>query len=327
MSESKSQFRAERLDLPPNKKLSRRGFLRLAGLATAAVGTAGAYHSGKRMLEELGYDFWEASSGPTQGFFDEESVRISQATQASSGQSRQEAGEELPSSRETPTTPEAPNHWKFGKIDFANSSEQIGMLYVMGEDRIVVPHFTPLMWYPGVETDGNFYPNTNTGVTYLDEGNRKISNLHSGRHGRHTYTMWGLQTFIEERVVSVHPETGDEVKIRRLHQEVNDFLKEKIIGSEVILQQGSVGELARVVAAVRIPPARVLEFRHHVMDVVPWVAENFPGYGFEQVAARSDIQIDKFCGRNLTKTTSLEEPVPNLSEYLQARFLIAKELV
>lgn len=303
--------------------ISRRDFLRVAtGLGLAAGGALSTWYFGKKGLEELGLRFEEDQSEQTSSkdFFDEEARILSQQTEQAPTQTSQPTPEATspPEATTEPTpTPEQLKPLQFGKVDF-ESQQNIGMSYFLGEDQIIVPYFTPKTWRPGILSTGEFDPDKNTGLVYLDSENRKILNLHSGRRGpldEQGYSMYQLQLHLEE-----HPNIG----VRRYAREVDEIMK-STIGSEVVLKQGEEFTYSKIVAAVRVPPNLVNESKQHVYDINRWLAEKFPDSGFKNVLnEENEILTVKFCGRKLAGEGDIEaegEPA-----YRQSRFFLASKL-
>ena len=306
----------------PQPKLSRRGFNKLAGAVLGGIGLGGAAYSGFRFLEGLGLEIPHNS-------FEQELEGLSRAatptpfrpqetTPASSTTVPQETPEPSP-------TPEAINYWSFAKADFSDSAHQIDMMITLKDSsQLLVPSFIPIAWREGLLESGDFAPERNTGLTYLDEDRRKILNLHSGREGplHSGYTMWGVQLAIE-----TDPTTGNRIYPRQAEEKLRD----NYIGADVLIRQTEAG-LARIVAAVRVPPSLVYESTQHVYEqtgssgnvtsegIIPWLATNFPDSGFSEVVNDSDVLVMKFCGRIL----SGEHPEERISSpYQQARFFLA----
>lgn len=331
--ESKTSFRAERIPMKEfDKKLSRRDFLKLAaGLGLAGGGTALAYHFGKKSLEEFGYQ----SGGPGESsgnFFNKESQILSRATEVAKTEEPESTleaqGTPEPTKEPTPES-ELITEWRFGNIDFGNKDKQIGIAYFLGENQILVPNFTPITWFEGLYETGAFEPKENTGLIYLDSSNRKILNVHSGRQGplhQEGYSAYKLQIYLEE-----HPENG----VRRLPIEINKVVA-NIIGSDVVFKQEDKFAYSKIVAAVRVPPLKVIESQQHVFDIVSWLSQNYPDSGFRNVQGGDrNIVVTKFCGRllggeqnliNDLENKDLKKAINDLPESQKSRFFIAEKL-
>ena len=319
---SQKQVNKERGTNKENKaRMSRRDFLRVAaGLGLAGGGMALGGFFAKRGLEELGLRFEERDTNElsSKDFFDEEAQILQKQTQEAPTQTTEPAVEATGAPEETPeptSTPEVTKYFEFGNIDFENN-EQIGMSYFLAGDQVLVPYFEPIIWHPEVLSSGEFDPEKNTGVVYLDSGHRKVLNLHSGRRGpldEQGFSAYKLQIYLEE-----HPDIG----VRRYPREVNEILQ-NILGSEVVLKQANNFTYSNIVAAARITPSLVNESKKNVYNINEWLAEKFPRTGFDEVLNEEEnVLVVKFCGRRLAG----EEENPNEPTYRQSRFFIATKL-
>lgn len=316
MSEQKTKsqggpWQSEVIETPKNSKVSRRAFLRLGAAAAGGAALIGAGVVGKKVLEDLGVQL--VPQAPAEdNFFYREAQRLTESTRVAPT-----PFQPRPTSETTPEpspTPETYNAWVFDNIDLSDSRKQIDMGFYIGQDTILVPYFTPIPFYEGVLEDGAFEAESNTGVTYLDGSNRKILNLHSGRRSAldtRGFTAWDLQKYFEE-----YPNTGS----RRYPREVDEFFKKSVIGSSrVITRQVTVPSHSKIVAAVRVSPEKVAESQEHVGDIVEWLGENYPDFGFASLGKDHETLVIKFCGRIL----SGEKEDETRPTYQQSRFFLA----
>lgn len=316
--------------MPEEKKLSRREFLKAAGLVGlgGTVTALSGWHlakelglrpeqivkeNGKRLLEQLDW-YWrevkslrreQRSSHVVEGREKATPTRKPEETPVAS----EDAMEEL-----TSVEKEERNEFAFGEIDFSDPSQPIEMLITTNsQDKLLIPSFSSHAWSPEVDQKNVFDPENNTGVVWQDEGKRIGLWLHSGRAGKlhEGYTMWGVQTYIEESA------QGN----RRPYWETEKVLEEQIRGADILIKQGDKSTLARITAAVRIPPERVIDSTKHVMDMVPYLAKNYQGKGFEELVNKDKVLLPKFCGRFLAG----EKENPELPSYQQARFIFGIE--
>ncbi|MCJ7696018.1 MAG: hypothetical protein MUO40_11435, partial [Anaerolineaceae bacterium] len=111
----------------------------------------------------------------------------------------------------------------------------------------------------------------------------------------------------------------DERGYMRYLVEFDQAVQDCLIGSQIRIKQGDTISINKVVAAVRINPREVEEVSRHVMDLVPYLAENYPGKGFEQLD--SPGMLFYFCGRALSGESK------NLNEnyWVQARIIVGFE--
>jgi hypothetical protein len=103
---------------------------------------------------------------------------------------------------------------------------------------------------------------------------------------------------------------------RRTQDDFQQHLQACLLGAELRLRQEGTISINEVVAAVRIPPTAVDEVSRHPMDLVPYLAENFPDSGFDQMQAPGLIFY--FCGRQLTAEAYNSE----LDYWTQSRIII-----
>lgn len=293
-------------------KISRRDFNKLAGAVLAGIGLGGAGYAGWKTLEGLGLHL-KPQEPPSDNFFYEESQKLARATQSAATPTPFQPEPNEEATPEPSPTPEAENYWKFAKIDFSNSKEPIDMGFFIGSDTILVPSFTPFVYYEGALEDGAFSPEINSGMAYLDSSSRKVLNLHSGRRGpldAQGFTMWGMQRYLEE-----DPNNG----VRRYPKTVNEIISQSLIGSEVVIRQGKISSLVKIAAALRVPPTQVAESQSHVYDISDWLGKTYPNSGFADLGNGKDTLVIKFCGRILSGERA-DESRPS---YQQSRFFIA----
>ncbi len=301
-------------------KLSRRAFIKAA--ITGGVGLGGAGYAGLKFLERLG---WE----PPEVSFEQELQTVSKTATATPFLPQEATSRPIfnqPTERtvEPFPTPEVINYWIFARADFSDSSHQIDMMITLNDStELLIPPFTPISWREGILESGDFSPDKNTGLTYLDEDMRKILNLHSGRAGplRPGYTMWEVQMAIETNSL------GNRISPAQAEEK----LKTQFMGASVLVRQREAA-FAKIAAAVRVPPSLVYESTRHVYEetdangnviregIVPWLAENFPDSGFSDLVDKSDVLIIKFCGRILSGE---REEKRISSSFQQARFFLA----
>lgn len=325
------------------KKLSRRDFLKAAGITTAGVGLLSV--SGWELAKALGLrpeKFTEKLGNQLEWYWREVKSYIdSGGTQMVSG--TEKSTTRITKSRSTPTppqseepstlepgtpteTPEAveeivpvekeeENGFDFAGIDFSDPTIPIGMMITTTEDnKIIIPEFYSYSWSPEVDEENVFNPDNNTGVAWKDDGERIGLWLHSGRAGplHEGYTMWNTQKFIEE----------DENGYRRPVWAVNEILDKIIRGSDITIKQGKKTIHAKITAALRMPPDRVAYSTIHVLDMVPYLAKNYPGKGFEELVDKKQVLLPKFCGRVVAE----EKENKDRPSYQQARFVFGIEM-
>lgn len=285
-----------------SERFNKRDFLKLAGLAlTSAGGYLVAKELGLGPKEEplMTTDWYHAD---VNGLKSSGSPNKNPKTKGSSGAER-ETSFRINFEKLTP--------FEFSNINFADSETPIDMLLsTRGQTQVYVPPFRSYPRTEGLDIERVFEPRNETAIVMNDRDGRIILWAHSGRRSvldTNGFTMWKLQEFFEE-------ENGS----RRHYQEAEKFLGKIVKGSEILIRQGGNFTMARVEAAVRIPPEKVRESTEHVLDMVDWINENFENTGFEKIKDLSKVVMLKFCGRSLAG----ENPTPNVASYLQSRFVL-----
>ncbi len=84
----------------------------------------------------------------------------------------------------------------------------------------------------------------------------------------------------------------------RTPDEVSQYLESCVVDAEMRMRQEDSVSVNTIVAAVRIPPSEIEEVSRHVMDLVPYLAETYPGSGFEKLSQPGLLFY--FCGQQLT---------------------------
>ena len=321
------------------KKLSRREFLKAAGITAAGAGLVSI--SGWKLAEALGLrpeKFTERLAKQLDWYWREiKSYIDSGGTQLALG--TKEPTAQPVQTQETPTpfqpekTPiskpdvaneameelapvekEKENRFNFAEIDFSDPTIPIKMMITTVENNeILIPEFNSYSWSPKVDEENIFDPDNNTGIAWQDDGERIGLWLHSGRAGplHKGYTMWEMQKFIEE----------DENGYRIPYWAINELLDKIIKGASTTIKQGEKSVVAKITAAVRIPPSSVIDSTKHVLDMVPYLAKNYPEKGFEELVDKKQVLLPKFCGR----LAAGEKENKELPYYQQARFVFGIE--
>ncbi len=213
-----------------------------------------------------------------------------------------------------PVEKEKENEFKFAEIDFSDPTIPIEMMITTVENnKILIPEFNSYSWSPKVDEENIFNPDNNTGVAWQDDGKRIGLWLHSGRAGplHEGYTMWETQKFIEE------DENGNRIP----YWVINELLDKIIKGADITIKQGKKSVNAKITAAVRIPPSGVIKSTKHFLDMVPYLAKNYPEKGFEELVDKKQVLLPKFCGR----LAAGEKENKELPYYQQARFVFGIE--
>lgn len=174
---------------------------------------------------------------------------------------------------------------------------------------IQLPLFTVHPWTNEVFSDGTFAVGADNAVAWEHLGYLGLW-IHSGLDWLGTpQAAFPLHDYLER---------GADGEVRR-PDEFEAALRNCLLGSLARVSTASGSSLSRVTAAVRVPSPGVEELAGHVMDLVPYLAETYPGNGFEDLT--SPALLLYFCGRRL----STEPKNPNAEFWAQARIIIALE--
>ncbi len=196
----------------------------------------------------------------------------------------------------TPTpTPEAPIlsqpdpvPWMtYDGIDLSEQEVEILLTLTCRDQQVYIPPFTIIPWHPEVFTNGQFAVTSNNAVAWEHLGVYGLW-VHSGQDMLgNELTAFPIQNMLErnEKGVLHNPESFTKA------------LNDCFLGGELLLKQGDTISRNNVVAAVRVPSSEVAEVSSHVMDLTPYLMENYPDSGFDQL--QSPGMLLYFCGRRL----------------------------
>lgn len=201
-------------------------------------------------------------------------------------------------------TPQAP--WTYYGLDL-NSGPEVEIRFdLLDEQPILLPSFTSHAWTPTLFSEGLFdwRLKENHGVVWEDLNGRLGLWLHSGPDE----VMFPLQERLER----------EDSGYFRHYEDAQTYL-DKQIGAGVSIYQGNQLSTSQIAAAVRVGPGGISALQSKVMDLVPYLAETYPGLGFESLVGRQDVLILYFCGRLLNG----ESKNPDYPYWQQARFIIA----
>lgn len=217
-----------------------------------------------------------------------------------SGQARAVATEE------PPATPEPEKTWmRFGGVSLLEAPVNTRFRTAC-EDAIALPEFTVHAWTPEIFQSGLFDVGKSNVVAWEHMGYTGLW-MHSGLDllGR-VQSAFPLQEYLERH------------KSRRLNTPDEFDIKAALclIGSEVVLEIGGESVTGTVSAVARVPAAGVQEVSEHVMDLVPYLAENYPKSGFGELEEGGLVL--NFCGRQL----STEAANMKADYYAQTRIIV-----
>lgn len=228
------------------------------------------------------------------------------------------------------TTPELGDLFA-GKIDLFDSKKSIsGFFSLRNNQQLLISPFHSLENFDGINPEVDFAPGIGKGLTWKNFYQYKDANmvdyylyLHSGRMliGDRPLEMTAMQEFLD-----MDPITG----FRRDFQIPNQIIKSDIIGSSLLLDQVSNGSaLVTIEAAIRIAPLEVNSLFIAPDPKKPWkttwrpdlleyLAQTYPGFGFENLLGKDRNLVLITCGTNLNGG---EVPASGRKSYEQARYI------
>jgi hypothetical protein len=197
----------------------------------------------------------------------------------------------------------------FDGLELSGQEMNVAILLSCENKAITLPEFTTHAWYPGVFEDGTFDVSANSAIAWEHLGYYGYW-MHSGQDllGR-KLTAFNLHDYLERNSQGV----------LRSPEDFEKNLQECLVGSVVRLEAGGKTSLSRIAAGVRVPNQQVSELSEHVMDLVPYLAEQYPDSGFTEL--KTPALLFYFCGRRLVGETE----DPNSFFYAQARIILAME--
>lgn len=190
----------------------------------------------------------------------------------------------LPTSSPTPE----PEWMVYDQVDFRDQMiEALINMQCLG-DQVHLNPFSVVPYSPEIIESGVFYSTLDFSIAWEHLGYYGLW-IHSGRSPDFgDLPAYPLQLYLE----------NDARGYRRSPAEFTANLQDCLIGAELRLRQGDALSVSEVVAAVRIPPPEVNEVSRHPMDLVPYLAENYPESGFDKMDVPGLLFY--FCGRQLT---------------------------
>lgn len=214
-----------------------------------------------------------------------------------------QSGTPTPESSPTITPTPTPDWMTYESIDFKDKEVEALFTMACSEDSVYLPPFPVVPYRPDIIESGLFYAAMDFVIAWEHLGYYGLW-IHSGRSlTSGELAAFPLQLYLE----------NDDRGYRRSPIDFDNHLHECFVGSEMRLRQDDTLSVSKIVAAVRIPPNEVETVSQHVMDLVPYLAENYPESGFDQMNVPGIIF--NFCGRQLTG----EALNPNLDYWAQSR--------
>jgi hypothetical protein len=194
----------------------------------------------------------------------------------------------------------------YEEIDFRDQKIEALITMRCGQDQVYLQPFLVTPYTPELMESGAFNYNYNFSMAWEHLGFYGLW-IHSGQLLDLTgLPAYPLQLYLE----------NNEKGYRRTLDEFNEHIQTCLIDGELHLRQGNELSTSKVIAAVRIPPEDVDEVSQHPMDLVPYLAQNYPDSGFDRMEPPGLLFY--FCGRHLNG-----EPFnQDLDYWTQSRIII-----
>jgi len=200
----------------------------------------------------------------------------------------------------------------FAGLDLLNG--EIGFRFESKCDGGVAVSIPPIQisaWHESVFEDKEFDIGKNIAVGWEHLGYDGLW-VHSG------WDFWNERSPATDLQYFIETDSLNDVQdLKTIETRLNECLR----GSFVSLTEGDTVKNGVVAAAVRVPATAVGELSGKTMELVPWLAEKYPGHGFEGLS--SDALLIYFCGR-----AALDERTdPQAGYWTQSRYILAIEPV
>lgn len=204
------------------------------------------------------------------------------------------------------------NFMNFAGLDLLNG--EIGFRFESKCDGGVAVSIPPIQisaWHENVFEDNEFDIGKNIAVGWEHLGFDGLW-IHSG------WDFWNERSPATDLQYFIETDSLNEVQdLRTIESRLNECLRSNFVS----LSEGNIVKNGVVAAAVRVPATAVDELSGKTMELVPWLAENYPGQGFDGLS--SDALLIYFCGR-----AALDERTdPNAGYWTQSRYILAIEPV
>lgn len=206
--------------------------------------------------------------------------------------------------------PKEANFMNFSGLNLLNG--EIGFRFESkcnGGVAVSIPPIKISAWHESVFEDSEFDIGKNIAVGWEHLGYDGLW-IHSG------WDFWNERSPATDLQYFIETDSLNEVQELKT---IETRLSECLRSSFVSLSEGDTVKKGVVAATVRVPATMVEELSGKTMDLVPWLAENYPESGFDRLS--SDALLIYFCGR-----AALDERTDSKAGYwTQSRYIIAIE--
>ena len=191
-------------------------------------------------------------------------------------------------------------------IDLRDQLIELMFTMACDQTQVTINPFLVRPYSPELLDSGEFDTDLTFGIAWEHLGFYGLW-VHSGRSDQFgDLPIYPLQKYLENNAQG----------FMRSPAELNEHLETCLIGSEMVLRQGDMTSVNKVVAAVRISPPEVEEVSLQPMNLVPYLAENYPYSGFDQMELPGLLLYS--CGRHLNG----EAFHTHFGYWSQARYII-----
>jgi hypothetical protein len=306
--------------------IGRRNFLKLGAAAALA---AGGYTGFKFLLDN---DLIPNPIPPRKNPVSSDlAKKLDEAEATVTATPFQPATPETKTTQVTPSsevTPEVPNDLFGGKIDFfdyekaepQNQKPIEGLLETRSGQKLAISPFKTT----SIEED--FSAGKGLGKTWKDLRRYQGINVVDYFLFLHSGTMKFTNAPLEMTDIQEYLDKDPVTTFRRNYWVPYQILKDEFLGSPVVFKQEGNGEvLGKITAAIRIAPLEVNDLFVVIenklvwrSDLLEYLAQKYPGFGFENVLDRNKNLVLITCGKNLNGG---EAKIPDLPDYEQARYI------
>jgi hypothetical protein len=188
----------------------------------------------------------------------------------------------------TPSPTPTPDWMTYDGIDFRDQEVEVLVIMNCGDEQVYLNPFRVTPYTPELFVSGAFSFNLDFSMAWEHLGFYGLW-IHSGQ----SLTVGDLPAYPLQLYLE-----NDERGYRRTPKDFTEHMQACLVDGELRLLQGDELSISKVVAAVRVPPPDVDEVSRHPMELVPYLAENYPDSGFD----RMDLPglLIYFCGRQLS---------------------------
>jgi len=238
----------------------------------------------------------------------------SNSSHANTAESKLQENQSPPSSQNpepvADSLPNETNFMNFDGLDLLNG--EVGFRFESkcdGGVAVSIPSIQISAWHESVFEDNEFDIGKNIAVGWEHLGYDGLW-IHSG------WDFWNERSPATDLQYFIETDALNEVQdLKTIETRLNECLRDSFVS----LSEGDTVKTGVVAVAVRVPATMVDELSGKTMELVPWLAENYPESGFDRLS--SEALLIYFCGR-----AALDERTdPKAGYWTQSRYILAIE--